>query len=174
MSLTEIYKTLTSEEATLYTKCKHGKRSGTWDTSLVSVLEHHGEQNTFKTLLEKLRNAAPIKDHQGWASVSNRQVWIATQLNTSIQELAKFEKKYPMYQYQPYQTPEFQFDRIASLEKRVAYLEHELNRLYQFELERVRELHDQVSRKRNPSRPHSPDSPFHSSTPYYQESNFRL
>lgn len=163
MSLTDIYKTLTPQESTLYTKCKAGQRIGTWGASLVSALEHHGEQETFKTLLAKLRNASPMK------GISNKQLWIATQLNTSIQELAKFEKKYPIYH--PYQTSDVQMDRIASLEARVAHLEHQLSRVYDLE-HTVQNLQDRSSRKRYSSRPHSPDySPFHPSTPHYQDSN---
>ena len=163
MSFTDIYKTLTPQESTLYTKCKAGQRLGTWGSSLVSSLEHHGEQDTFKSLLEKLRNASPMK------GMSNRQLWIASQLKTSIQELAKFEKKYPSYQ--PCQTPDFQFERIASLEARVAHLEHQLNRVYEIE-RNVQDMQDRTTRKRHSPRPHSPEySPFNLSTPHYQNSN---
>ena len=146
---------LTPQESTLYAKCKTGQRAGGWGATLLSALEHHGEQDTFRSLLTKLRNLSPMK------AVKCKNLWVANILKTSIQEIARFEKKYP--EHVPlYQLPQVQPERIASLEARVAYLEQELRRVYDLE-EDVQHLQGRSSRKRNYSRPKSPDySPFNS------------
>tara|TARA_B100002019_G_scaffold288273_1_gene301609 strand:+ start:642 stop:1211 length:570 start_codon:yes stop_codon:yes gene_type:complete len=145
---------LTPEESTLYAKCKSGQRAGAWGATLVTALEHHGEQSTFRSLLTKIRNLSPIQNAR------NKNLWIAGILKTSIQEIARFEKKYPeMLPF--YQTPQVQPERIAALEARVAHLEQELRRVYDLE-EVVECLQGRSSRRRTTSRPRSPDySPFH-------------
>jgi len=145
---------LTPEESTLYAKCKSGQRAGAWGATLVTALEHHGEQNTFRSLLTKIRNLSPMQNAR------NKNLWIAGILKTSIQEIARFEKKYPeMLPF--YQIPQVQPERIAALEARVAHLEQELRRVYDLE-EDIQCLQGRSSRRRTTSRPKSPDySPFH-------------
>ena len=149
---------LTPEESTLYAKCKSGQRAGSWGANLVTALEHHGEHTTFRSLLTKIRNLAPVQ------SFKNKNLWVAGILKTSIQEIARFEKKYP--EVLPfYQTPQVQPERIAALEARVAHLEQELRRVYDLE-EDVQDLQGRSSRRRTTSRtsdrPRSPGySPFH-------------
>ena len=145
---------LTPQESTLYAKCKSGQRAGAWGSTLVSALEHHGEQNTFRSLLTKIRNLSSMKD----AKCTN--LWIAGILKTTIQEIGRFEKKYP--EVVPiYQGPQVQPERMAALEARVAHLEQELRRVYELE-EDIQVLQGRSSRRRASSRPRSPEySPYH-------------
>ena len=146
---------LTPEESTLYAKCKAGQRTGGWGATLLTALEHHGEQTTFRSLLTKIRNLSPIQNAR------NKNLWIAGILKISIQEIAHFEKKYPET-IPIYQTPQVQPERVAALEARVARLEQELRRVYDLEddVEAMR-VHT-PSRTRTRSRPQSPNY-----SPYY-------
>ena len=154
---------LTQEESALYNKCKAGQRAGSWGTHLVTALEHHGEQETFRSLLTKLRDSCPYNDEYA------KKTHVARSLKTTIQELDRFDKAYPSQIAVPMSYPP---ERLASLEGRVTHLESELRKVYDY-VQEMRQFETDtppiMGRRRSFDRPRSPGySPFHPpSTPQY-------